>query len=368
MSEDSQHEVYLRRALQIVESCVHRTSPNPKVGCVIVQDGEIIGEGVTQPVGGPHAEVMALKDAGEQTHGATAYVTLEPCCHYGRTPPCTEALIAAGITRVVIGVRDPNPRVDGGGIAALENAGIEVVTGVLAEECEAIHAPFFHFITHQKPWVILKAAITIDGQIATQNGDSKWITSAEARTDVHRTRAHVDAVMVGGETARLDNPRLTVRLAGGSDPIRVILDSALRLPTDGAWCGEGCLVYTALDADPSLVDALRATQTTVVRVERADVGLNLHHVMDDLASRGLVTVLVEGGGTLHGQLLAQELVQAAQIYIAPRLLGRGRPLLNIHSADTISDAWRLSNMTVETIGDDLCLRGQVTYPKSARDP
>jgi len=362
MTDSSSHERFIRQALSCAQNAHQRTSPNPKVGCVIVRDGHLISEGVTQPVGGPHAEIVALQNAGDRAAGSTLYVTLEPCCHYGRTPPCTDAIIAAGIRRVVIGARDRNPRVDGGGISALRRAGIEVVTDVLTAECNRAHAPFFHFIEHGMPWTILKAAITIDGQIATENGDSKWITSEGARRDVHRTRARVDAVMVGGETARLDNPQLTVRLHDGTDPIRVILDSNLRLPHDGAWSGAGALIYCSPDASEDRKRAVQSTGSTVVPVSRNGVGLDLTEILHDLGSRGVVSLLVEGGGTLHAQLLTHRLVQAAQIYIAPRLLGQGRPLLNMASPERIADGWHLSQLSVRELGPDLCLEGLLEYP------
>ena len=208
---------------------------------MIVRDGRVIAEGVTAPVGGPHAEIVALSAAGDDAVGATLYATLEPCCHHGRTPPCTEAIIRAGIRRVVLGARDLNPLVDGRGCRT-QGGWCRGDHWVLLSECQALHAPFFHYITHQRPWVILKAAITLDGQIATQQGDSKWITSQAARTDVHRTRAQVDAVMVGGDTARIDDPQLTVRLSEGTNPLRVILDTRLSLPETAAWSGKGTML------------------------------------------------------------------------------------------------------------------------------
>ncbi|MCA9556928.1 MAG: bifunctional diaminohydroxyphosphoribosylaminopyrimidine deaminase/5-amino-6-(5-phosphoribosylamino)uracil reductase RibD, partial [Myxococcales bacterium] len=253
------HAGHMARALALIETAPHRTSPNPTVGCVIVRDGVVVGEGVTRPAGQAHAELVALEAAGERARGAVMYVTLEPCAHFGRTPPCTEAIIAAGVARVFVGTIDPNPLVHGAGLRQLAAAGIHAEVGLLGEACDRVLNPFRRFIRDKRPWVLLKAATTLDGQLAAASGDSKWITGEAARRDAHRLRARVDAVLVGAATARVDDPRLTVRLVEGADPLRVVLDAQATLSPTAALLGPGALVLHAPDAPAERVAALAAT-------------------------------------------------------------------------------------------------------------
>lgn len=353
---------WMRRALALARRAPHRVSPNPMVGCVLVRDGVVVGEGVTRPVGGAHAEVVALEHAGEQARGATAYVTLEPCCHHGRTPPCTEALIAAGVARVEAGVIDPNPIVAGRGLDQLRSAGVEVGVGLLESECAAQIAPFRRFIENGRPWVVLKAATTLDGRIATADGDSRWITGEAARRDVHRMRARVDAVMVGGGTARADDPRLNVRGVRGADPLRVILATTLDLPEGARALAPGSVVFHGPDAPAARIDAVSGTGAQPIEVGAGPGGLLLDEVLAALAARGVVRLLVEGGGQLHGGLLAARLADEAVWYVAPRLVGEGRPVVAAPSAATIDAGWALEDVSTRRLGDDVRIRGRIVYP------
>jgi len=330
------------------------------VGCVVVRDGATIGSGVTQPPGEAHAEVVALERAGTRARGADMYVTLEPCCHLGRTPPCTDAIIQAGVARVFAGTLDPNPLVHGQGLRALEAAGLEVHVGLLGEACTAFVRPFARFIRDGRPWVTLKAAISLDGRIATGPGDSKWITGEAARADAHALRAAADAVLVGGTTACVDDPRLTVRLTDGTDPLRVVLDPELRLPPTAALLGSEAVVYHAEGAQGAA--ALAATGAALVPLPRAEGGLDLNAALEDLAKRGVVSLLVEGGGRLHGGLVAAQLVDEACFYVAPRLLGRGRPVVDLPSVGKVADGYTLEDVEACPIGPDVRIRGRFRYP------
>lgn len=353
---------FMGRALALAEHPPLRTSPNPTVGCVIVRDGEIVGEGVTQPAGQAHAEVMALAAAGKKARGAEMYVTLEPCSHTGRTPPCTNAIIAAGVARVYTGVIDPDPRVHGNGVRALQAAGVEVEVGVLGDRCARQLAPFGRFIVDRRPWVISKAAVTLDGRIAAASGDSKWITGPEARADAHRLRARCDAVLVGSGTAQADDPRLTVRHVEGEDPLRIVLDTEARLSPTAAMLGPGALVCHAADASPDRLAALAATGAELQSLPRSAHGLDLTALMTALRQRNVVRLLVEGGGRLHGAFVEAGLADEACIYVAPTLVGRGLPVLDTPSAETIASGWRLDAPTIDRLGDDVRIRGPIRYP------
>ncbi len=364
---DAAPAAFMRRAIRLALGVRHRTSPNPTVGCVVVRDGQVVGEGVTQRVGGPHAEVEALRAAGERARGADLFVTLEPCCHHGRTPPCTDAIVAAGVRRVYAGVIDPNPVVAGKGMRQLEAAGIEAHVGLLDAENRRLIAPFHRYVTDARPWVILKAGLTLDGCIATASGHSKWITGEAARRDAHRLRARADAVMVGTGTALADDPQLTVRLVRGEDPVRVLLDSELRVPTSAALMGRGALVFHAPEATEARRRAVAATGAEAHAVpRRSDGGLDLDAVLGALAGRGLVSVLVEGGGRLHGALIAAGLADEACFYLAPKLVGRGQPVVNLPSVATVGEGWSLDEVETRRLGQDVRVRGVIRYPGAPR--
>ena len=354
----------MQRALDLVRGVGYRTSPNPTVGCVVVRDGRIVGEGVTLPPGQAHAEVVALHAAGEAARGADVYVTLEPCCHHGRTPPCTAALIDSGIARVFAGVIDPNPLVAGEGMRQLEAAGVETHVGALGEACSHQIAPFRRHILDRRPWVILKAAVTLDGRIATAGGESKWITGEAARRDVHRQRALADAVMVGAETARRDDPRLDVRLVPGENPLAVVLDPNLSVCATAAVARPGALIFHAEGVESARAQRLRdaGAQTEGVRTDAGR--LDLVEVLAALGRRGAMRLLVEGGGRLHGALLAAGLADELLFYVAPVLLGRGRPVVDRPSAASMDDAWRLDDVEIRPLGDDVRIAGRIRYPSA----
>ncbi|MEE2788780.1 MAG: bifunctional diaminohydroxyphosphoribosylaminopyrimidine deaminase/5-amino-6-(5-phosphoribosylamino)uracil reductase RibD [Myxococcota bacterium] len=361
---DQRHTDYMALALRAVHHATHRVSPNPMVGCVIVRDHEIVGQGVTEPPGSRHAEIVALHAAGPLARGADMYVTLEPCCHTGRTPPCTDAMIAAGVGRVFVGAIDPNPVVHGKGIARLNEAGIETHVGILGTQCEKQLDPFRRYILHKRPWVIMKAAATLDGRIATTSGESKWITGPESRADCHRLRAQVDAVLVGGETVRQDDCQLTVRESAGANPRRIVIDGTANIPVDAAVLDKGTIIFHGPNAATSHLDALRQRGAETVCVDEDEHGLVLDNVLAHLAAEGIVRCLVEGGGRVHGSFLRHGLAQEARIYIAPRFLGEGRSMVAGFSSARMIDALSLYDVHTRQLGSDVCVQGRFS-PMSA---
>lgn len=326
--------VFMARALQLAARGLFTTGINPRVGCVLVKDGQIIGEGWHERAGEGHAEVMALRDAerrGDDAKGATAYVTLEPCAHHGKTPPCAEALIKAGVSRVVAAMEDPNPLVAGQGLALLQQAGIAVAAPLMAAEAEALNIGFVKRMRQGKPWVRLKMAGSLDGRSALANGQSQWITGSEARADGHRFRARAQAIITGVGTLIADDPLLTVRdverpLGQLGQPVplapslRVVVDSHLRMPTTARILQGGCLVATA-SIDPDKTAALRAAGADVICLPDADGRVDLAALLDHLAERGVNEVHVEGGSRLSGVFLKSGLVDELLFYMAPTLLG-----------------------------------------------
>lgn len=347
---------FMRRSLQLAERGAYGAHPNPMVGCVLVNDGEIVGEGWHARAGEAHAEVKAIQDAGEQARGATAYVTLEPCSHHGKTPPCCDALIAAGISDVVVSHEDPNPKVNGKGIQKLQQAGIAVRSGLMRAEANQLMAGFLSRIEHHRPRVSLKIACSLDGRIAMKNGESQWITGVEARLDVQRLRARAGAILTGIGTVLADDPSLTVREAELNpherQPMRVILDSALRMPLAAkmlALPGE-TLIFCGNDAD---ADALADAGAEVARVDDKNGLLEMSAVLRELAERGVNDVLVEAGPTIAGQLVEQELVDEFVIYQAPHILGS--ETMGMFSTPTwsqLADRQLLTIVDVTQVGND----------------
>lgn len=335
--------------------------PNPAVGCVIVRDGRVVGRGWTQPGGRPHAETEALRRAGDAARGATAYVTLEPCCHWGRTPPCAEALIAAGLGRVVIAIEDPDPRVAGGGINCLRKAGIAVETGLCAAEASEINAGFFQRVRLGRSLVTMKLATSLDGRIATAAGESRWITGPAARERTHLLRATHDAVLIGTGTALADDPQLTCRLPGlaSRSPVRVVLDRQLRLPTASRLFAEArqvpTWVVTTADAELGRQEQLRALGVEIVAAAIGVAGaIDLADALAHLGARGLTRVLVEGGGRLAASLLRQDLVDRLVWLHAPLLLGGdGIPAVTALGRARLSEMPAFEPVSVEPVGPDL---------------
>ncbi len=358
---------FMRLALQQGRRGLGRTSPNPPVGAVVVKNGRVVGRGFHLRAGAAHGEVVALRRAGALARGATLYVTLEPCAHFGRTPPCTDAVRAAGIARVVIGSRDPNPAVAGDGAGKLRRAGIEVVSGVEREGCDDLIAAFRKRVTTGLPWVTLKLAASLDGRIATSRGDSKWITGAPARRLAHRLRDEHDAVLVGIDTVLRDDPALTCRLPRGRDPLRVILDRRLRVPEDARVLTKAAAAGTVLATavrDGAKTRRLRARGAEVVTVPAGPGGVSLRRVLSWLARRGLSSVLIEGGAAVAASALNAKLVDRMVLFYAPKLIGGdGRAMIDGLNVRAMGQALGLGTLAVRHVGGDLVV---TAAPRLAR--
>ena len=362
--------VWMAQALALAALGEGTTRPNPLVGCVIVKDGMCVGRGFHRAAGEPHAEVLALDEAGARARGATLYVNLEPCAHYGRTAPCSAAIVTAGLGRVVAAIVDPNPLVFGRGLAALRAAGIEVTDGVLASEALALNAPFFS--THQRgrPWVTLKAAQSLDGRIAAASGSSTWVTGDAARRYAHRLRFRHDAIAVGAETVRRDDPRLTVRLPG-VDAVRLRVVLAPRLGLDPAAKiflrerpgAPHTRVYVAADCPAAEVARFREV-AEVVPVAHSAAGFDLAAVLSDLHGAGVQSLLVEGGGKTLGAFLGCGLADEVVLFIADRLFGSGdaTPVVDVPAAASPGKAWRIERSAIMPLGRDLVVVGRPEAP------
>jgi len=358
MNPASDH-LYMARALRLAERGLMSTDPNPRVGCMLVKAGDIIGEGWHERVGEPHAEIHALQQAGERAAGATAYVTLEPCCHHGRTPPCTEALIAAGVARVVAAMQDPNPHVAGKGLAALRQAGIDTDSGVLAAEAEQLNAGFVMRMRHGRPRVRCKLAMSIDGRTAMASGESQWITGAAARRDVHRLRARSSAIMTGIDTVLADDPSLTARPGDDTDetirqPLRVVLDSRLRMQPDAKLLqmpGKTLLVTGVTDTEKAA--RLLRKGVEIVTLPLQGQRLDLPAVLQYLGTLEMNEVHLEAGATLCGALLQAGLIDELIIYMAPHLMGdAARGLFTLPGLATMAQRVNLSVNDIRAVGDD----------------
>ena len=371
-------QIYMRRAIELAHKGEGWCHPNPMVGAVIVKDGRIIGEGYHARCGELHAERNAIASLRESAKGATIYVTLEPCCHYGRTPPCTEAIIEQEIAKVVIGSRDPNPKVSGGGAKVLREAGIEVVEDFLRDECDALNPVFFHYITTKTPWVIMKYAMTADGKIATKTGASKWITGEEARGRVQQMRHACMGIMAGIGTVLADDPMLNCRIEGGRDPVRIICDSTLRLPMDSAICRTAKEIPTiVVSAFPDLPDGeivpgeesvlskMQALHQCGIRVlnvpdreDPANSRPDLTELMKQLGKMEIDSILLEGGGTLNESALRAGIVREVRAFIAPKLFGgQAKTPVEGGGVSLPDEAVQLTYQSAERVGEDL----MVTY-------
>nr|RNJ68925.1 MAG: bifunctional diaminohydroxyphosphoribosylaminopyrimidine deaminase/5-amino-6-(5-phosphoribosylamino)uracil reductase RibD [Leptolyngbya sp. IPPAS B-1204] len=348
----------MRRCLELAQQASGQTAPNPLVGAVIVKNGQIVGEGFHPKAGQPHAEVFALRAAGEQAQGATVYVNLEPCSHYGRTPPCADALIAAGVARVVVGIVDPNPKVAGTGIQRLREAGIEVIVGVEAAACHELNEGFIHRMLYHRPFGILKYAMTLDGKIAASSGHSAWVTAPESRALVHRLRASCDAVIVGGNTVRRDNPLLTSHGQGNHDPMRVVMSRSLDLPDQAQlWqtAEAPTLVVTSTAASPTKRRVLEHQGVEVIALPELTPATVMHLLYD----RGFLSVLWECGGTLAAKAISDGAVQKILAFIAPKIIGgtNAPSPVNDLGFNRMTQALQLKNVRWRSIGPDLLIEG-----------
>jgi diaminohydroxyphosphoribosylaminopyrimidine deaminase/5-amino-6-(5-phosphoribosylamino)uracil reductase len=352
---DARDSVWMARALRLAERGLYTTSPNPRVGCVLVKNNDIVGEGWHERTGKDHAEVIALKAAGAAARGATVYVTLEPCSHHGRTPPCTDALIAAGVARVVLAVQDPNPKVAGEGIAKLRAAGIAVERGLMEQEARELNIGFFARMTRGTAWIRSKIAMSLDGRTALANGASQWITGEDARLDVQHWRARSCAVLTGIATVLADDARLNVRdIATERQPLRVVLDSRLRTPPAARiLAGGNVLIYTAV-RDAEKCAALEMTGATVCVLPGANGQVDLVAMLRDLSQRGCNEVLAEAGVTLNGAMLRAGLVDELLLYIAPQLLGDiSRGMVQLGELTSLDQRINLKWQDLRRVGSDL---------------
>lgn len=358
-------EFYMREALRIAAYASGRTTPNPLVGAVIVKDNRIVGQGWHRKAGTEHAEIHALHQAGELAKGADIYVTLEPCSHYGKTPPCCQAIIKAGIKRVIVAMTDPNPLVAGNGLKELKTAGIEVVEGVCRDEAEKLNEVFLKWIVHKMPFVVVKTAMTLDGKIATVSGDSKWITNEKSRKFVHQLRDLYDGILVGIGTVLADNPTLTTRLDHlGKNPVRIIVDSKARIPLDS-------IVITDKSAHTILAVTERASQEKIAALlqvgievimtkEKAD-RVDLSDLLKILAEKNICSILVEGGSRINYSFFVEHLVDKVHCFIAPKIIGGTDAASPVGGKGTfyMKDAYQLNDITTERFDEDILITGYV---------
>ncbi len=362
-SQTDQDRQYIQQCLTLARQAAGQTAPNPMVGCILVKNGQTIGQGFHPKAGQPHAEIFALRDAatqGRTVAGATAYVSLEPCNHQGLTPPCSQALVKSQISRCVIGMVDPNPKVAGSGIQTLRDAGIEVTVGIEEEACQRLNEAFIHRMVHQQPFGIFKYAMTLDGKIATASGHSQWITQPEARDRVHQLRATCDAIIVGGNTVRKDNPNLGTHGKADHNPLRIVMSRSLDLPREAQlWdvSTTQTIVFTGPDHDPAIAKHLQGLNVEVVILP----SLTPKAVSSNLYDRGLSTILWECGGTLGAEAIAQGCIQKLWAFVAPKLIGGNgySPIADL-GIDRMDQALQLDRTQWETVGQDLLFQGYFT--------
>ncbi len=364
MSFSAADHAFMARALQLAQRGLNTATPNPRVGCVMVRDGRVIGEGWHEKAGGPHAEAVALNSivgAGDTALGATAYVTLEPCSHFGRTPPCADALIEAGVARVVAAMQDPNPLVAGQGLARISAAGIEVASGLLAAEARELNIGFVSRMTRGRPLLRLKVAASLDGKTALTNGVSQWITGPDARRDAHAWRARSCAVLTGIGTVKDDNPRLTVReVPTTRQPLRVVIDSRLETPLDAAVLEGGNVLIAAAREDAERAAALRARGAEIVILANAGGKVDLPELLQELGRRGINEVLAEAGTRLNGSLLREGCVDELLIYQAPLLLGdAARGMFGLAELTDLAGARRVNIIERRAVGADFRIRARL---------
>ena len=361
--EDKDKE-YMKLALELAEKGMGWTAPNPMVGAVIVKKGKIIGQGFHERYGGLHAERNALKSCTQSPFGATMYVTLEPCCHHGKQPPCVDAILEAGISRVVIGSADPNPLVSGKGISILRSHGVAVEEGILKEECDGLNEVFFHYIQTKTPFVVMKYAMTMDGKIAAYTGASKWITGETARKHVQLQRHRYTAIMVGVGTVIEDDPMLNCRIPGGRQPIRIICDSQLRTPLISRvvqTAGEISTILATCCKERERLHAYEKAGCRILQVEKAGEHIDLVCLMERLGEEGIDSILLEGGGTLNWAALESGIVQKVQAYIAPKLFGgqRAKTPVEGKGVSVPDESFFLKNSVLTRLGEDFLIESEV---------
>jgi diaminohydroxyphosphoribosylaminopyrimidine deaminase / 5-amino-6-(5-phosphoribosylamino)uracil reductase len=355
-------ENWMKRVLRLAGKGTGRTSPNPMVGAILVKEDRIVGEGYHAKAGEPHAEILALNRAGEEAGGATLYINLEPCTHYGKTPPCVPRVIEAGVKKVVIGMKDPNPVVHGQGIERLRRAGIEVRVGCLAEECQRLNEAFSKYIVEGRPFVILKVAATLDGKIAARDGESKWISGESSRRFVHTLRNQVDGIVVGIGTVLRDNPLLTARVKGGRNPLRIILDSRLRIPEKARVLEDSpssTIIAVTKAASRGKIDRLEERGARVLVTDSKEGRVDLASCFLKLGEMGLVSLMVEGGSKVNGAMLDGRLFDKLLLFLSPRLIGDRRAvgIFGGKGFEKLQDAISLKKVKARRIGEDILVEG-----------
>ncbi len=361
---DDEH--WMRKVLHLAEKGRGRTSPNPMVGAILVKKGEVVGEGYHAKAGEAHAEIIALDRAKKGARGATLYINLEPCTHYGKTPPCAPRVIEAGVKRVVIGMEDPNPLVRGKGIKALKKAGLDVRVGILEKECRRLNEAFCKYVSVKEPFVILKVAATLDGKIAARDGDSKWISGEASRRFVHKLRDQVDGVLVGIGTVLRDDPLLTARVRGGRDPYRIVLDSRLKIPERANVFGDfptRVVVATTELAPEGKIESLEKRGVRILSVDSKEGRVDLKPCLSKLGEIGIMSVLVEGGSEVNGSFLDEGLIDKLLLFLSPRLIGdhRAPGIFGGRGVSSLQEAVPLKEMKVKKIGEDVLLEGYLEW-------
>lgn len=358
-------------ALDLARKGVGKVNPNPLVGAVIVNDGKIIGKGYHESYGKAHAEINAFKDAGAKLlEGSTMYVTLEPCSHYGKTPPCVDQIIENRIKRVVIGMVDPNPLVSGKGVKKLQEAGIDVTVGILEDECKKLNEVFIKYITKKKPFVVLKTAMSLDGKISTASGESKWITDKEARENVHTLRNELTAIMIGIDTVIIDNPELTCRIPNGRNPIRIVVDSKLRIPYDSKILETAkkfkTIIATTEKASKEKIHKLKDLGIIVIETKSKNEKVDLKDLMLKLGKQNIDSILLEGGSTLNYSALESGIVDKILVYIAPKIIGgiKSKTPVGGSGISNLKDAFKVRELSTSIIGKDILLQGYIEGDES----
>lgn len=364
-------EGFMRQTFRLAKKACGRTSPNPMVGAILVKDGKIVGKGYHKKAGEPHAEINAVKAAGELSIGADLYVNLEPCSHHGRTPPCANAVIKAGIKRAFIAIKDPNPEVAGSGIKRLQEAGIKVETGILENEALILNEAFIKHVTTGMPFVTLKAASSLDGRIATRTGDSKWITGEASRLHVHKMRDQVDAIMVGIGTVEIDNPSLSTRLPNkkGQNPIRVIIDEELRISLSARVINpeskDSLIIATTEMAATKKIEKLEKLGAKILVFRSINKMVPLKELMRELGTIGITSLLIEGGSEIHASALSEGIADKLAIFYAPKIIGgiSSIPIVGGKGTDSLSDAIEIDKLTTRNFGGDILIEGYIVGAK-----